>query len=399
MSDKDQGPTESVLRRIEGFAKDHHDSGYEQGFVDAYNQAQKSLARRSLVWLLAGLLIGGVIAWQVTINTVEGAAEPIEVIDPIKAGATPGLELTNAANFARSYTVGVVAERTNRIGVVAERQSGSGFFYGEEGYVITNYHVVEGANSFSIEWRGRIYPARYVGRDNDGRDIAVLRIATRGIKGAELLPEDEAVKIAEQVIAVGSPLGLDYTVTAGIVSHTSRKLQDRSGINYIQTDCAINKGNSGGPLVNRQGRVVGMNTKIITSTGDSAGIGFAIPVKDIRQVADSLIAQDDGTENDVMGEGTATETAYLGVRVEPARNQGGLIVVEVVPGTPAEAGDLRVDDVIVGVNGVRVYGSRDLANELQLRYKPGDEVTINILRAGGQKNLRLTLGGIEVQRR
>jgi len=269
---------------------------------------------------------------------------------------------------------------------------GTGFIVSEDGYILTNNHVVEDADEVTVVTHDqRRYDAEIVGTD-PRTDVAVLKIEAEPLKPAKLGDSDN-LRVGRWVIAVGSPFGLQSTITAGIVSATGRS---RVGIadyeDFIQTDAAINPGNSGGPLVNLRGEVVGMNAAIFTRTGGAMGVGFAIPINMAKDVMNSLI--EDGRV--VRG--------FLGVVIRDmtqglARSFGydsteGALVEQVQSGSPAEQAGLQRGDIITHFNGKRVQdvdGLRfDVANT-----KPGTEAAVTIFREGETRRLTVEIGELE----
>ncbi|NOG54316.1 MAG: PDZ domain-containing protein [Planctomycetes bacterium] len=270
--------------------------------------------------------------------------------------------------------------------------SGSGFVIRSDGYLLTNNHVVEDATRIQVEFvNGRTYQASLVGRD-PLTDLGVIRLdAGRDLPAMTMVASDN-LKVGEWVIAIGFPLGLAQTVTAGIISATNRQLgiigdYTRPGYeDFIQTDAAINKGNSGGPLVNLRGEVVGVNSVIVTRTGGSDGLGFAIPANLARHIADQLIAYN------------RVRRGYLGVDIQDvnralARSYGlpdgelGVLIKHAEPSLPGGKAGLQYEDIIVAVSGESVRDSSDLRNKVAMRL-PGTEVTLDVYRDG--KLLQLT---------
>ena len=276
------------------------------------------------------------------------------------------------------------------------RAQGSGFVYDEAGHIVTNQHVVAGASSISVSlWNGAEFDAKLVGVD-PSTDIAVLRIdAPKALLEPLRLANSSAIAVGDQVLAFGSPFGLEGTVTSGIVSALHREMTAPNNYtitNTIQTDAAINHGNSGGPLVDGRGRVIGVNAQIESESGGSEGVGFAIASNTVRLIARQLIAN---------GE---VEHAYLGIRMTPVA--GGVAVTEVVAGTPAEKAGLEaatgtklVDgqeqptggDVVVEFDGDAVTSAVALQSAVDT-HQPGDTVSITVLRNGSRRTLDVTLG-------
>ncbi|HWV56849.1 MAG TPA: trypsin-like peptidase domain-containing protein, partial [Longimicrobiales bacterium] len=275
---------------------------------------------------------------------------------------------------------------------------GSGFIFDPRGYIMTNNHVVENATSVTVQLNdGRVYDATVVGRDPN-TDVAVIKIEPRP---GETLPvaeigDSDAVLVGDWVLALGNPLGLNFTVTAGIVSAKNRSIDiiDRGEGGapleaFIQTDAAINPGNSGGPLVDLMGRVVGVNSAIASRNGLNAGYGFAIPIRLARRIAGDLI------------EHGSVRRPRLGVLIQAVTDVdaelyglpsiAGAHITGVQQGTPAEAAGVRMGDVVVAVDGNPIRTATDLQTDLAYR-QPGDRVTLTLYRDGQRRDVQVTLG-------
>jgi len=257
-----------------------------------------------------------------------------------------------------------------------ERSLGSGVLYDAEGHVVTNYHVVAQATQVSVQLRdGREAPARLVGTDRD-TDLAVLQIQLSDLP-AIALGRSDRLQVGEPVLAIGNPLGLGQTVTQGIVSATGRgRLGVSTFENFIQTDAAINFGNSGGALVNARGELVGINTAVIARNAGIEGIGFAIPVDLVRGVVDAIVR-----------EGRVIR-GWIGIRPqslkpEEARQfgfpEGSVIVTAVYRGAPAVTEGVRPGDVITQVEGKPINGAEELLARIAA-LAPGDAVTLTVRR-------------------
>lgn len=271
---------------------------------------------------------------------------------------------------------------------------GSGFIVSSDGYIVTNNHVVEGADSVIVRLTDRKeYDAKIVGLDARS-DLALLKVDAKGLPVLKL-GAPEALEVGEWVLAIGSPFGLDYSVTAGIVSAKGRSLPTENGENYvpfIQTDVAINPGNSGGPLFNLKGEVVGVNSQIFTRSGGSIGLSFAIPVSVVANVIDQL--RESG--NVIRG--------WLGVTIQDvdrvlAESLGldrprGALIVELQPGGPADRGGLQSGDVIVEFDGKEILESSDLPHVVGL-VRPGSEARVKLVRDGREKSMRLEVGALD----
>jgi serine protease Do len=287
---------------------------------------------------------------------------------------------------------------------------GSGFIVSQDGYIITNDHVVSGGDQVLVYLtNGRYFPAKIVGSD-PFTDVAVIKIDAPAALPHLSFGDSEGVKVGEWVLAIGNPgfgsgSQLDYTVTAGIVSARGRSLQllnRELGNNartaplngyaiedFIQTDAAINPGNSGGPLVDIQGRVIGINSAIASSTGSYQGYGFAVPINLARRVMEDLIAFG-VVRRPLLG------VSMVSVAQEDAEKYGlptvsGVLVNEVKSDTPAERAGLRVEDVIVAIDG-RAVGYPSQLQERIAQHHPGDDVTVSLYRGKRKIDVRVKLG-------
>ena len=264
--------------------------------------------------------------------------------------------------------------------------SGSGFVVGTDGTIVTNDHVVEGAERVSVRFteNGDPLTAKVVGTD-PSTDIALLDVDESKVEGGvQPLPlaESKALRPGQPAIAIGSPFGLQGTVTSGIVSALNREIQAPNGFTIsgiIQTDAAINPGNSGGPLLDGEGRVIGVNSQIATNGGASnSGVGFAVPIDTVKSVIPQL--KRDGE----------IERAFLGVSTTEAPPRDGALVREVT-GAPAQRGGLRAGDLIVSFDGRTIASPSDLGQSVLTR-KPGDTVEVVVQRDGSRETLDVTLG-------
>jgi Do/DeqQ family serine protease len=275
-----------------------------------------------------------------------------------------------------------------------EEGLGSGVIVSPDGYIITNNHVVEGADELTVSLNdGREFPAEMIGTDPK-TDLAVIRIDADDLPVITLADSDQ-VRVGDIVFAVGNPLGVGLTVTMGIVSAKGRSvgiLGDVGGYeDFIQTDAAINMGNSGGALVDARGRLVGVNSAILSPSRGSIGIGFAIPANLATWILTSLIETGSvargylGVESDQV---TPTVAGQLGL---PQATRGALIS-DIIPGGPAEKAGLRRTDVIVAINGHAISSQTEL-RLLVARIPPGEVALLNIYRDGAKRNLNVVLGG------
>jgi len=256
---------------------------------------------------------------------------------------------------------------------------GSGVIFDNQGDILTNNHVVEGATSLSVKLAdGTQLDATLVGRD-PSQDVAVVKIDPAKVPAIATLGDSNTVKLGQPVVAIGSPETLANTVTAGIVSGTNRQIDTYAGL--IQTDTAINPGNSGGPLVNAQGQVIGLNTLGLASQGDQ-GLNFAIPINTAKQVAQSVMSKGNGV--------VVNSRAFLGVSVDALSTTKGASVSKVETGTPAEQAGVQAGDVITAVNGTTLNSTTTLGSILST-LKSGDTVTLTVDRNGSTQTLTATL--------
>lgn len=298
----------------------------------------------------------------------------------------------------------------NFLQAVPQQGTGSGSILDAEGRILTNYHVVKGARRLEVTLAsGKRYTARMLGADPD-HDLAVIQLVDppKGLTTITL-GNSESLKVGRKVLAIGNPFGLDRTLTTGIISALGRDLQSekagRTLRNLIQTDAAINPGNSGGPLLDSQGQLIGVNTAIFSTSGSSAGIGFAVPVETVREILPNLL----------VGKGKVVQRASLGVVIQTlpptvaeALNlpvQQGVLIEQVIPGSGAAAaglqpgdqevvaGNLRLrvgGDVVIAIDGVAVDDAQSLISEVQ-KHKIGDQVSLTIVRGNQQLSVSVTL--------
>ena len=268
----------------------------------------------------------------------------------------------------------------------ASMATGTGFIWDPAGHIVTNNHVVQGANAVAVRFgSGPVIGARITGTA-PSYDVAVLQLeSTRSLPPPLPIGSSDDLKVGQWVFAIGNPFGLDESLTTGIISALKRKLPTSSGrevSNVIQTDAAINPGNSGGPLLDSSGRVIGVNTAILSPSGTSAGIGFAIPIGVVNRVVPQLISKG-VVPTPGIGIETASEALATRAGVE------GVVIVRTVPGSPAERAGLRgidprtrtLGDVIVGVDGKPVRRLADLTEELE-RVGVGHKVKLDLQREG-----------------
>ena len=282
--------------------------------------------------------------------------------------------------------------------------SGSGYVWDEKGHIVTNYHVVQGGDAFLVTLQDQTQlEARLIGADPT-KDIAVLEVKKdlKKLKPVKLSASD-ILQVGQKTIAIGNPFGLDHTMTTGVISALGREVQGVSGVtirDMIQTDAAINPGNSGGPLLDSDGNLIGMNTMIFSRSGASSGIGFAVPVTFIKRLVPQLIQF-----GKVIRPGMGITILTGGQKFYLIGDRPGVVVNVVSSGSPAEQAGLRglrrqqggrvvLGDIIVGIDSFKINDFDDLYNAFD-RYKPGDVVTVKVLRGGKTASLRVTLINIQ----
>ncbi|EXJ15518.1 DegQ family serine endoprotease [Imhoffiella purpurea] len=268
---------------------------------------------------------------------------------------------------------------------------GSGFLVDPDGYIVTNNHVIDGATEVTVVLNdGSSHSAKIVGHD-DKTDLALLKIETDRPLAYVELGDSTKARVGDWVLAVGNPFGLGGSVNAGIISARGRDIHSGPYDDYLQIDAAINRGNSGGPLFDTSGRVIGVNTAIYSPTGGNVGIGFAIPAETVSRVVADLRA--DGH----------VERGWLGIRIQPVTEDlaaglglgaaRGVLVADVVPGGPASATDLRAGDVILSANGERIENYKDLPR-LVADLKSGSRMRLEVIRDGKPRHLEVEVGAM-----
>ena len=351
-----------------------------------------------LAGFLAALGLGagiGATTFAVLSDDDSAVVSEVTVTDSEPTASAEGLSI---GAIYRNSATGVVEISATGGGTLGggQQAQGSGFVLDEEGHIVTNEHVVSGAGSISVRFSdGSTRDAELVGTDRS-TDLAVIKVdAPASFLEPLRLGDSDEVAVGDGVVAMGSPFGLEGTITSGIVSALHRQITAPNRftiVGTIQTDAAVNHGNSGGPLLDSQGRVVGVNAQIESESGGSDGVGFAIPSNTVRSVATQIVE---------TGE---AEHAYLGVVLCPACPAA--VVTDLRDGGPADDAGLRAatgerteggrsvptgGDVIVEFDGVEITSSAQLQSAVDAR-RPGDTVTLTIVRDGDRQTVEVTLG-------
>ncbi len=322
----------------------------------------------------------------------DNSAAVVKILVEQESGARahPGFDSDQIPEYLRRF----FEERGSPPAPRSRMSMGSGFIISDDGYIVTNNHVVERASSVVVRLSDRReFDAEVVGLD-ERSDLALLKIEGESLPVASL-DVDDKLEVGEWVLAIGSPFGLDYSVTAGIVSAKGRSLPTERNENYvpfIQTDVAINPGNSGGPLFNLNGNVVGVNSQIFTRSGGSIGLSFAIPVSVVRSVVEQLM------------ESGSVSRGWLGVTIQDVdRNLAesfeldrpmGALIAQLAPDGPAEGAGFQPGDVIIEFAGQPIDRSSDLPHVVGL-LRPGTQVDAVVVREGKRQTIEVTVAGLD----
>ncbi|MDQ2974079.1 MAG: trypsin-like peptidase domain-containing protein [Acidobacteriota bacterium] len=314
---------------------------------------------------------------------------------------SPGVVNVHSTTYARDF-----------FGYVEPQEgSGSGSVIDQEGNILTNYHVIEGATKLAVSFGGqKNYAAKLVGGDPD-TDLAVIKLIETPKERLTIVPlgDSDKLEVGQKVLAIGNPFGLDRTLTTGVISGLQRPIRARNGRpieGAIQTDASINPGNSGGPLLDSHGRMIGINSQILSPSGASAGVGFAVPVNIAKRIVPQLVRS---------GEVSRPKLGVSTRDVEILKNQidlpvsSGVVIWQVAPGeaaanaglrglTQTENGDVEIGDVIVGMDNEKIDGSDDLYHILD-KHQVGDTVQVQIVRNGRRLSVPVRLLGPSESRR
>ncbi len=365
--------------------------------------------------LLAGAASGVLLAGAGVAVFPDASAQAPRLVSPAPAGIDGSLSFADLVERVAPSVVSVLVERQVdqtqvpealqdffefRFGTPPSGQDGfdgpqrmeaegSGFFIDAAGHIVTNNHVVEGSDAIRVRLSdGKEVPARLVGAD-PLTDLAVLKVEPPRGQAFVQFADDVTLRVGDWVLAVGNPFGLGGSVTSGIVSAIGGQNREGQFLDFIQIDAPINRGNSGGPTFDLNGRVVGVNTAIFSPTGGSVGIGFAIPAK----VAGETVAQ-------LIESGSVTR-GWLGVSIQPVTTEiaaalgrketTGALISEVLAATPASKAGMQSGDLIVRLDGRAIDSPRDLTRSVSA-LPPGDKTKVTVLRNGAEKQLTVTLG-------
>jgi len=364
-------------------------------------------------WLVAALLVAvaalllGYFKPLVSsaLHDPDAAPRAVTARGDLAADEQATIELFNAASKSVVHitNVGVAVDRFSLNLFEIPQGTGSGFVWNDDGHIVTNYHVIDGAQGAKVRLLdGTTYDARYVGGEKD-KDIAVLKIEAPVSELAPILVGSSSdLQVGQKVFAIGNPFGLDQTLTTGVISGVGREIQAESEAvisNVIQTDAAINPGNSGGPLLDSAGRLIGMNTAIFSPSGAYAGVGFAISVDDINRLVPQII-RTGRAEKIGLGIRYFPDTVVAQFVEQGDLPQKGVLIFDVLPGGAADAAGLRPTrrtregtewgDLIVALDGQPVTSASDLFRFLE-RKSAGDKVTVTVVREGESLDVVLPL--------
>lgn len=354
-----------------------------------------------LALLMTGFLAGT--AWKTTDTTqADLPSEQLTQTDKKTPTEEEPTSLPEVLNSAEKATISLFKQAAPSVAFITTstrrwnfftrdvteipKGSGSGFVWDKEGHIVTNYHVIQGADKAQVTLAdGETYEANLVGIA-PGKDLAVLKIEAEADIRPLPLGQSKNLQVGQSVYAIGNPFGLDQTLTTGIISALGREIESVAGIpirEVIQTDAAINPGNSGGPLLNSSGKLIGVNTAIYSPSGASAGIGFSIPVDVVKWVLPELIEH-----GRLMRPTLSIE--YASEQINRRLGIEGVLIIQVLTGGAADKaglqptyrdrrGAISLGDIIVAVNGIAVKNSNDMILELE-KFKPTDKVILRVLR-------------------
>jgi S1-C subfamily serine protease len=343
--------------------------------------------------LLGAGLVAAVFAGLAVTGTFDDRESAVTVTSTPSQDMSPPPDartVTDVSELYKKVSDGVVYVQTSSRSPVTstdqESGSGSGFVLDGRGYILTNDHVVANADTVRVRIGASedLMSAKVIGTDASS-DLAVLKVDPDGVAGGLkplTLGSSDSVEVGQPAVAIGSPFGLQGSLTTGVISALGRPIQSPNGFQIsgaLQTDAAINPGNSGGPLLDAQGDVIGINAQIATETQSNSGVGFAIPIDIAKQSIEQL------------ERGETIRRAYLGVSTASTANGTGAQIAAVVGGGPAAKAGLRAGDRITAVSGQDVKTADDVAERIADR-KPGDVIEVVVQRSGDAKTVKVTLG-------
>jgi S1-C subfamily serine protease len=364
-----------------------------------------------IIALMSGLFAaGGVLAFQQVARHLQPSwafsiSPPPNITDPSLA-----TDEQNNIEVYKAIAPGVVnisstAMVRDFFGLTVEPRegTGSGSIIDEQGDILTNYHVIENAQKLSVSFGGgKNYPAKVIGGDQD-TDLAVIRLIETPKEALTIVPmaDSDKLTVGQKVLAIGNPFGLDRTLTTGVISGLQRPIRAQNGRpieGAIQTDASINPGNSGGPLLDSHGRMIGINSQILSPSGASAGVGFAIPVNIAKRIVPQLIRNGE-VRRPKLGISTRDVQSLANQVRMPVSD--GVLILEVQPGGSAanaglrglvqtDEGNIELGDIIVGINGEKIGNNDDLYHALD-KHEIGETVNLEIVRNGGRMNVPVRL--------
>jgi S1-C subfamily serine protease len=339
-----------------------------------------------------------------SVSNPENISDPATVNDEqnnieVYKAVSPGVVYIQSTTMVRDW-----------FGMEEREGAGSGSVIDEQGHILTNYHVIEGAQRLSVHFGGgRNYPATVVGRDPD-TDLAVIKLTEKPKEAITIVPLGDSDKliVGQKVLAIGNPFGLDRTLTTGVISGLQRPIRanDRPIEGAIQTDASINPGNSGGPLLDSRGRMIGINSQIQSTSGSSAGVGFAIPVNIAKRIVPELIRTGSVQRPKLGIQPRNVESLSAQVALPVSY---GVLIWNVQPGGPAanagmrgmvqtDEGDLELGDIIVGIGGERIGNNDDLYKVLN-KHQIGETVSVDIYRGARRMTVPVRLTDVPTTRR